>query len=298
MQALNRKKKLNMEKNKPNIKDDNYEGFLHKSWKLYDKIFNELYDNHADQFADVSFKLIEQYGSLSEIHGVIDRLTDVIDKLKVQRRRCNELPKLAAKNDCRIIDKSIAETTKRLSEAKAIRNEIEYHHQMGTIEFAKSLGTELPGKVRGYIAEYEANLREYFTPPNMIKTREQGIERLQEYRETFITAIENCEHILLMTEVRDTMKFTNEVLKNESKKHDEQLNEINRGMQNIKIKQDAVNVLLINDNGENKDVNIEEEDIIFPSVPQHALEPSSSVALEETPRHKSKLRRKTAALDN
>ncbi|HBC5194913.1 hypothetical protein [Serratia ureilytica] len=94
------------------------------------------------------------------------------------------------------------------------------------------------------------------------------------------------------------MKFTNEVLKNESKKHDEKLNEINRGMHNIKIKQDAVNVLLINDNGENKDVNIEEEDIIFPSVPQHALEPSSSVALEETPRHKSKLRRKTAALDN
>ncbi|HBC5194912.1 TPA: hypothetical protein KEU15_002626 [Serratia marcescens] len=200
-----------MEKNKPNIKDDNYEGFLHKSWKLYDKIFNELYDNHAVQFADVSFKLTEQYGSLSEIHGVIDRLTDVIDKLKVQRRQCNELPKLAAKNDCRIIDKSIAETTKRLNEAKAIRNEIEYHHQMGTIEFAKSLGTELPGKVRGYIAEYEANLREYFTPPNMIKTREQGIERLQEYRETFITAIENCEHILLMTEVRHTMKFTNEV---------------------------------------------------------------------------------------
>lgn len=292
------KNKLNMEKNKPNIKDDNYEGFLEKTYKVYDKIFNELYDNHSAQFAGVSSKLTEKYGRLSEIYDIIYNLKDEIAKLEVHRIRCNELPKLTAKKERQIIDEAIAETTKRLSEAKAIRNEREYHHQMGVIEFAKSLGAELPEKVRGYIAEYEANLREYFTPPNMIKAREQGIERLQEYRKTFITARENCEHVLLMTEVRDAMRFTNEVLINESKKHDEQLNEINRNMKDIQIKQDVINTLVANHNGQNKNIDTEEKDIVFPSVPQHAIEPSSSVALEETPRHKSKLRRKAAILDN
>ncbi len=289
------KNKLNMEKNKPNIKDDNYAGFFKKTSKLYDRIFNELFDNHMDELAGVYLQLDEQYGNYEEVYNIMQSHIDRIAYWRVKREEWSGRP--CSKEDFKVVDKAIAETTKLLSEAKERRNEREFYQQMGVMDLAESLGAELPEKVRKYIAEYEANLLEYFTLPNMIKAREQGIERLQEFREIVITTVENSEHILLVNEVRDAMKLANEVLKNESEKHDEQINEINRDMKDIQIKQDVINTLIANHNGQNKNVDTEEKDIIFPSIPQHEPESNSNVVLEDTLRHKTKSNKKTAVLD-
>lgn len=280
---------IEVQKDKIRNKDRDFHNYLYRAEELLIRI-NKKFKSHYWLPSDfIVPKLVEKY-------------SDLLDDIRILEEKIQEDKSLLASGrmyglmESRLIT-SISNMTAYLEEKKEETNELTHYITTKLREQPDYFKGELPKSIAKDIEKYKVNASELLSQPNRIKGVGKGIERLQEFRETVITTVKNSENILLMSEVRDAMKLANEVLENESKKHDEQLNEINRDMKDIQIKEDVINTLIANHNGQNKNVDTEEKDIIFPTVPQHEPEPNSNVVLEDTLRHKTKSNKKTAVLE-
>jgi hypothetical protein len=280
---------IEVQKDKIRNKDKDFHNYLYRAEELLIRI-NKKFKSHYWLPSDfIVSKLVEKYSDLLDDIRILEEKIQE-DKSALASGRMFGLRK------SRLIT-SISNMTAYLEGKKEETNELTHYITTKLREQPDYFKDELPKSITKDIEKYKVNASELLSQPNRIKGVGKGIERLQEFRETVITTVENSENILLMSEVRDAMKLANEVLENESKKHDEQLNEINRDMKDIQIKEDVINTLIANHNGQNKNVDTEEKDIIFPTVPQHEPEPNSNVVLEDTLRHKTKSNKKTAVLE-
>ncbi len=219
----------------------------------------------------------------SALEKMVKRYDSVVEKMKLSDSQTLIEQERNLWGQISILVSKINKKIDRLNHLRLVKREF-------FIQFAKknSSGKESRKKIE----KYESLSREYPSLPRVIKAREQGIERLEEYKEIAVMAVENCEDVILMTEVRNALADANKALESVMEKDSELTDEINRDMQDAKIKQDAINAIIASSGKKKKDTDIEEQPLALPLVPKHALERSSNAESEKIPSHKSKPKRK------